>query len=78
MLNSNCMLLDNSVLAPNTIVPSNCIYGGNPAVYIRTMSEQAQSQIGVEIELRFNEMEQDLTAHLTKQKVNDKDKEKAK
>ena len=66
ILNTNCLLQDNSVMAPNTIVPSNCIFGGNPAVFVATLSEQAQSQMGMEIEMRFFEIEQDLAAYTAK------------
>ena len=66
VLSSNCVLLDNSVLAPNTTVPSNCVFGGSPAIFVNTLSEQAQSQMGMEIELRFNEIEQDLAAYISK------------
>lgn len=65
VINANCIVLDNSVVAPNSSIPSNCIVGGCPATYISIMSEQAQGQLGSEIEMRFSEVEKSLTTFMT-------------
>ena len=41
MLNQNCKILDNSVVAPDTVIPSFTVYGGKPAVYLGELTEAA-------------------------------------
>lgn len=41
VLNNNCKILDNSVVAPDTVIPSFTVYGGKPAVYLGELTEAA-------------------------------------
>eukprot|EP00759_Apiculatamorpha_spiralis_P009512 PhF_6_TR16547/c0_g1_i1/m.25247/K10427/DCTN5; dynactin 5 len=44
-LSDICKVLKNSVVMPDTVVPSFCVYGGNPAVFIRHLHEGARGDI---------------------------------
>ena len=72
VINNNVVILDNSVVAPNSVIPSNCVFGGVPATFVSLLSEQAQSQMGSEIEYRFSQIEQDLASFVA-QKIKEKE-----
>ncbi|KAH8917484.1 dynactin, subunit p25 [Atractiella rhizophila] len=39
ILKDNCKIADNSIVTPNTVVPSLCVYGGQPARFIEELPE---------------------------------------
>eukprot|EP00760_Papus_ankaliazontas_P039555 PhM_4_TR9637/c0_g1_i1/m.105284/K10427/DCTN5; dynactin 5 len=44
-LSSVCKILKGSVVMPDTVVPSYCVYGGNPAVFVKHLHEGAKADI---------------------------------
>ena len=39
IIRENCKIQDGSILAPDTVVPPNCVYGGQPATYLGELPE---------------------------------------
>ena len=53
-LSDICKVLRNSVVLPDTVIPSYAVYGGNPAVYVRSLPEGARSDIVDLCTLHYN------------------------
>ena len=41
-IHDNCKILDGSILAPDTVVPPYCVFGGQPAIYLGELPESMQ------------------------------------
>ena len=60
IINPNTVILDRSVVPPSSTIPSGCVFGGEPARFVKILSEEMQVQIGNQILMKYDEIEHDL------------------